>query len=391
MTTLVTAEKVFACQYANRLFVLSCLYYRVYIYWPMLTVSMFRSGSFFQVSSSSPLFFVGIVVNPTSIAMFDKDVKKDDDSPAATASDNSSHQAGPTAFHRRQSWFPHKDHKSFQWHIYDNNGSYNGWFDWLPRWMRVGYWSPVAVMFFLAFYASLYLYKPDPLEFQVASIAQVDNSWWAADCAVLLWGVIVVVHARMTLGSMSAFFLSYTGWSWLIMTARAGLDALAPILVAKWPNLATQVATIASSLRFPAALAAFITFTIWNLILLPLIYFVSMPPGGEKRRNFLKFNFSFFMTNIHILNLPLSMINTIYGKGVRLFTMSDLWIGYLVLALYSLLYLLVMDRLGLHFYPIFCPRSASCAFSLGLVIYLYYSLLQQGNTLIQFWNPGCCD
>lgn len=325
--------------------------------------------------------------------MFDRTQAKHKQSTAAAADigkssslDGSSSHAGPTPFHRRKSYIPRdlKEYRpKFKWHIYDNRGSYNGWFDWLPEWMRVGYWSPVAVLFLVAFYYGMYLYKPTPLRF--ATTRADDLGWWA-DCAIFLWGITVVVKARMDMGAISGFYISYTGWSWAILTARAGLEATARIIEPTLPHLAAKMAVWGSSLRFPAAVAAFITFTIWNLVLFPIIYFKSMPPG-EKRQNFLKFNFGFFMTNIHGLNLPMAMINNVFGSSVRLFTESDLYVGYLVVALYSALYLFVMDRIGLHFYPIFCPRSATCALSFGGVLYLYWYLMQKGNEIILYLNP----
>ena len=290
--------------------------------------------------------------------------------------------------HRRQSWTSRdgkQPRQRFKWHIYDNNGSFNGWFDWLPLRMRVGYWSPVAVMFLVVFYYSIYAYMPQPLEFPVLS-REVDSFWWKADCFVGVWCIFVVVYASRSMGSIGGFYISYTGWSWIILASRALLDASSEVIAPSHANLAKSMATLASSLRFPASVAAFVTFTIWNFVLLPIICFLATPPG-EKREKFLRFNFGFFMTNIHILNLPLAMVNNIYGGSTRTFGESDLWMGCLVVALYTVLYLFVMDRIGLHFYPIFCPRSASCALSFGSVLYLYYMLMHKGNELILYLNP----
>eukprot|EP00567_Pseudictyota_dubia_P005933 CAMPEP_0197452696 /NCGR_PEP_ID=MMETSP1175-20131217/32735_1 /TAXON_ID=1003142 /ORGANISM="Triceratium dubium, Strain CCMP147" /LENGTH=284 /DNA_ID=CAMNT_0042985763 /DNA_START=49 /DNA_END=899 /DNA_ORIENTATION=+ len=243
--------------------------------------------------------------------------------------------------HRRKSWLSvdEKEHRPlFKWHIYDNNGSYNGWFDWLPLWMRVGYWSPAAVLFLIGFYGSMWQYRPRPLQFPAVVDRNVEFDgtyfWWLMDCFVFVWGVSVVAYARYSMGSMAAFGISYTGWSWTILSARAFLEAASKVLATSRPGLALKMATWGSSLRFPAAVAAFVTFTIWNIVLLPIIYFKATPPG-KKRRNFLKFNFGFFMTNVHILNLPLAMINNVYGGTARTFGQSDLWVGYLVVALYS--------------------------------------------------------
>lgn len=310
--------------------------------------------------------------------------------------------AGPTPFHRRQSYIvlDGKEKARFKWLIYDNNGSYNGWFDWLPVWMRIGYWSPFAVLFLAVFYTSAFWYRPRPLEF--ATFFAMDDQgdgdggsdWFGMprsavlDASIFLWGMVVIVYGFIKYGTLAVFYMSFTGWSWNILTARAGLEFGAWAAATRGhTDLAIKLATYGSSLRFTAAMNAFVTFTVWNFVLLPMIYFIATPPG-EKRRNFLKWNTGFFMVNIHCMNLPMALVNIVYGGYVRTFTDSDLWVSYLVVMLYSMLYLFVMDRLGLHFYPIFCPRSASCAISFGSVLFLYYYMMHKGNELILHWNPN---
>ena len=108
-----------------------------------------------------------------------------------------------------------------------------------------------------------------------------------------------------------------------------------------------------------------------------------------------------------VLNFPLSCMNIINGDRVRMFTVSgklrilscyilmpllvyliiicshslflDLWVAYLVVLLYSMLYLFVMDRLGLHFYPIFNPRTSFTVISFVSVLGLYYYLFLKWN------------
>jgi len=279
--------------------------------------------------------------------------------------------------------------RPFRWLIYDNNGSYNGYFDWLPLWMRVGYWSPVTILFVIAFYVSMITRKPSRLEFAMAIQAEESarTAWWTCvDTLVFVWGVVVLVYAKRTMDNVGALFMSYTGWSWTLLTARAGCEAAASLLSSvDLPDVAGFLALVGSALRFPAAVAAVITFTVWNFVLLPLIGLVATPRG--KRKNFLKFNFGFLMTNVHMVNLPLALVGNVWGPTARLFTTSDLWIGYLIVMMYSILYLFVMDRLGLHFYPVFCPRSAFCGVSFGLVLYLYYDLLHRGNAVMPMINP----
>jgi len=344
--------------------------------------------------------------------------------------------------------------RNFKWHVYDNDGSYNGWFDYLPLWMRVGWWSPVACAFLLAFYASVVVYKPTPLQFDIVggggdyddenSNSNAANYYYYfdetfyVDVAIFAWCLFVMVRATASMGSIGAFYLSYTGWSWQLIMVRSFLDAVGKLLAsfsssssnnddnegtttaaAAAHAAAHAIRTIASSLRYPAVVASVVTFFVWNAVLLPLIYFVAMPReggGGDgdvsvegRRKKFMKFNCSFFMVNVHVLNLPLGLLNVVYSlpqllsllsvsvsttetetttsSNIRLFTPSDLWVSYVVVMLYSILYLFVLDRAGLHFYPMFCPRSALCAVSFGSVLLLYYALLHRTNDLILYLHP----
>lgn len=313
---------------------------------------------------------------------------------------------GPTPYHRRSSWIP-RDRETiyksylkrivYPWHFFDNNGSYNGWFDWLPEWMRVGYWSPIVVVYLIGFYSSMIYFKPQPLIFETATTKQLQNDdrdfWFYADASIFAWGTFVMIVSSIRMGSLGAFYISYTGWSWMLLTARPGFAVLGYLLddesstSSTTAKISALAKTLESSLRFPVVVAAFVTFTIWNSILLPMIYFFAMKEE-KHRKDFLKFNFGFLMTNIHLLNLPLAMINTVIGgNSIRLFTLSDLWASYLVVVLYSMMYLFVLDRIGLHFYPIFCPRTAWSTISFVLVLGFYYFLMERGNDLIIKLHP----
>lgn len=317
-------------------------------------------------------------------------------SPKERSATSTASRAGATPYHRRESFIPEaKRWKQFKWLIYDNNGSYNGWFDWLPIWMRVGYFHPFVIVSLVFFYSAIYWYRPQPLHFDATvydeiigvSENEVDYFWGipktvAADLTIFLWGIIVVAHAKLTLGSIGAFPISFTGWSWLLLTLRAGIEFAAWAATShKFLALGKWLATIGSSIRLVAVTNACVVCTIWNFILFPIIYFFSIK-DAEKRIGFLKFNFGFFMTNIHLLNFPLAIINTVYGSQIRLFSFSDLWVAYLVLMLYSIVYYFIMDRLGMHFYPIFCPRSAFCVASIIAVLGLYYYLFLSWNKMI---------
>lgn len=327
--------------------------------------------------------------------------------------------AGPTPFRRRSSYFAHDPKQKSNWLLYDNDGSFNGWFDWLPLWMRVGPWNPLVVLTLVVVYTSLIKFKPE-LQFEEIALANLDEEGveyfgmpkeTAIDLALFLWGFVVILHAKVTLGSIGAFPMSFTGWSWLLLTFRAGFEFTAWTTAKHYQNLhlASKLAMIGSSIRLVAVTNACVVCTIWNFILLPIIYFKSMPPG-EKRQNFLKFNFGFFMTNIHLLNFPMSCMNILNGNRTRLFTESgkfmvisyvhkvcwlqhhlsliclfllilnaDLWVSYLVIVLYSLVYYFIMDRVGLHFYPIINPRTAWTLVSIVFILGLYYMFFLKWN------------
>ncbi len=246
----------------------------------------------------------------------------------------------------------------------------------------------VALVFY---YGGLLWLRPRPLVFEPMIITPgvVEDEIFgipksiACDLVVFLWGVFVAVYAKVNMGSIWWLFISFTGWSWTLLTLRAGLEfgAWVASSITFQNAIAMKLAVWGSSLRFVAVTNASIVCTIWNVVLLPVIYFVSLPPG-EKRENFRKFNFGFFMTNIHVLNFPMAVVNTVYGTRVRVFTMSDLWVSYFVLGLYSILYFFVMDRIGLHFYPILCPRTAFCVVSIAGILGLKYHLFLKWNELI---------
>lgn len=144
--------------------------------------------------------------------------------------ESSSSAAGPTPFHRRVSYIVPYDrkHRRFQWLIYDNHGSFNGWFDWLPVHLRVGYWSPIILLALVVCYTSIIVFKPSPLEFapfvilssfldeQAVSLLFIDGIMpksTVIDLFIFVWGILVVIIAKMNLGSIGAFSMSFTGWS----------------------------------------------------------------------------------------------------------------------------------------------------------------------------------
>ena len=107
--------------------------------------------------------------------------------------------------------------------------------------------------------------------------------------------MLLLVHLDVTYIHLRSYCFPYsTGWSWLLLTSRAGSEFIAWVAANyNYVYLATKFATFGSSIRLVAITNACVVCTIWNFILFPIIYFKSIPKG-EKRTNFLKFNFGFF-------------------------------------------------------------------------------------------------
>eukprot|EP00956_Cyclotella_meneghiniana_P042242 scaffold248397_cov82-Cyclotella_meneghiniana.AAC.2 len=134
-----------------------------------------------------------------------------------------------------------------------------------------------------------------------------------------------------------------------------------------YPALVKLILRINHAMRFPAIASASITFLIWNVVLFPIIYNYGFD-SKEKKANFLKFNCAFRMVQQHVCNIIYAVMNTIVSVTINdnndngdnrpvLFQTDDLWRGAASIFLYGIFYLLVLDRIGVHIYPVFSPRT----------------------------------
>ena len=73
------------------------------------------------------------------------------------------------------------------------------------------------------------------------------------------------------------------------------------------------------------------------------------------------------------------LLPTFYIATLLILSSKDLWVAYLVVLIYSIVYFFVMDRVGMHFYPIFNPRTAFSVVSIVGVLGLYYFLFLKWN------------
>ncbi len=81
-------------------------------------------------------------------------------------------------------------------------------------------------------------------------------------------------------------------------------------------------------------------------------------------------------------------MNTAFGGGAVPLQPAHLWCAMLVGVIYALFYLLVLDRLGVHLYPIFSPRTHWCAVAYSVFVGLYFGAFRGWNAIIAYSTAG---
>jgi len=157
-------------------------------------------------------------------------------------------------------------------------------------------------------------------------------------------------------------YASFTLVSWSLLTLR-----FLAVLVAPHSPIAAAVGEV---LRFPTLAAATTTTLLWNFVLQFVIYWAMPTPA--QRAQFVRFNRQFSLMNIHILNLPLALLS--HCCSLRPLVFFDLWVSSALFYLYALFYLLVLDPLGVHMYPVFTPRTPLCAIPYALLVGLPFAV-----------------
>ena len=92
------------------------------------------------------------------------------------------------------------------------------------------------------------------------------TSSWCYNAVTFLWMKFILVRTLKLRGP--GVIATYTIQSWILLTTRHGISALAPFLPKQhfllWFN---------EILRFPALATATITFCYWNFLIAPVIYY----------------------------------------------------------------------------------------------------------------------
>jgi hypothetical protein len=112
-----------------------------------------------------------------------------------------------------------------RWHWYDNDGSYDGKFDWVPRHLRVGPWSLLSSFYLFASPLLILYSKPEASSIVLRESVKPYSNAHLVDVALFLWALTVIALCKMQKKTVSGISLSISGWSWLLITARCGAGA----------------------------------------------------------------------------------------------------------------------------------------------------------------------
>ena len=246
-------------------------------------------------------------------------------------------------------------------------GSFLGFFDFVPEHYRCGPWSLVPLSV-LPFILSLVIKGAVWLSMQKGLWEQFvlpDDSYeaftleWYYTLAASCWMVFIMWHIYARSPASIGAWVTFTVWSWTIITIRHFLVLVAPFF--RSVRLASEL------LRFPALLSATITSGIWNFVLFPAIvlYFVK---DLDQRKKFIGFFTNFRLTQLHVFNFFFAVANCAYVSPVRPLHIGDTGPAGIFLCVYMAWYYCVLDRLGIHLYPIFSPRTPLVLFSWMLII-----------------------
>jgi len=264
------------------------------------------------------------------------------------------------------------------------DGSFKGVFNFLPLDMRVGAWRLIS---FLVAFCGLYSAAMGFTVARSTSLASVDvdgvtnTSWkeqlmadgayeaftlsWYFNIMGFVWTVYIALHIICFSPAGFGAWVTYTVHSWTGMMCRFGLAIVAPF--------SPTAALVAETLRFYVLFSASATFFVWNFVIMPFTIFL-MPKGNEMRQRFIGYMFNFRLVQLHVCNIFYAIINGVITEPQRQIGPVDFWIGVFHFMTYFALYYLVLDRLGVHLYPIFTPRKAKVVIMWALLLGLYLGL-----------------
>lgn len=262
-------------------------------------------------------------------------------------------------------------------------GSFLGYFDFVPRKLRVGPWHPISIVsiLFILYGLSMEAIKLYPhglipyFENDIIYNYDAFSRQWFLTAACCLWMIFVCWHILAYSAKGAAAWSTFTVWSWTLVTVRHGLCTLVPIVPAM--RLPMEM------LRFPALLSATVTFFIWNFVLFPVI--LMFIKDAEKRSKFLGYMTNFRLTQLHVFNIFFAGYNGVFLGPPRKLHLGDLGAAGVLLIAYMAWYYCILDRIGVHLYPIFSPRTPFVIFSYALLFGVCYASFE-GWQVVLSWR-----
>jgi hypothetical protein len=182
---------------------------------------------------------------------------------------------------------------------------------------------------------------------------------WYTHVTVFLWMTFICWNVLYLSPMGKGAWISFTLWSWTTVTLRHGLLVVAPWL--------TSARVPAEILRFPGLLSATITTVVWNFVLFPAITFFYIK-DVEQRQKFISYFTNFRLTQLHVFNIFFAVTNGAILEPLRPLHLGDFAAAVTMLVIYMMFYFCILDRLGIHIYPIFSPRTPIAIPSLLLVV-----------------------
>ena len=227
----------------------------------------------------------------------------------------------------------------------------------VPVRFRVGPWSPFASIYLviitctLVYGAIWWLPQETDYESQSNEAIIMSDSWWYYNVFGFAWMMYISYTVVLTVDLRPG--PPFSMWSWTMVMFRHGLAVLGPIVSPNTLLLSLLQYTHLASLT----MATIVTF-MWNFVIGPVIYVFFMKTP-EKKAKFLGYFTSFRLVQIHVFLMLYAILNSMSTPSPK-FDLRDLWMTMSITYAYMLLYLLVLDRIGVHLYPIFSPRTHWC-------------------------------
>jgi hypothetical protein len=224
-----------------------------------------------------------------------------------------------------------------------------------PLWLREGPWKPGAMAIVPMLIVGVVVLMATVIDTRpVYASAPQSQSETLIAAFGLLWTALILVHMLRTSGVWP--MVSFTMLSWLMLAIRFGCFLAAPWSPALW--------LVAESLRGPALINSVFLSLVWWIFLVPLITYFARDP--KARRAFLSFNLSFFLVNVHALNVPLGLLSD--RLAPRALVPFDLGCTLVFSVCYVAAYLFILDPRGIHLYIILSPRSHCAPLVYGVLL-----------------------